>query len=58
MKLFCKKCGTLVAVVEKGSTIKQGTAMICRDCWSKESWADKQPEVVPGFLKSIFGVTK
>jgi hypothetical protein len=57
--LYCS-CGTLVATLETGSTIKRGTILICRNC------ANPKPKPKPEknadciydeseFAKSIFG---
>jgi DNA-directed RNA polymerase subunit M/transcription elongation factor TFIIS len=50
--LYCSKCGTMVATLEKGSTIKHGTVLICKDCDKPKT---NEP---PGFLRDMFGMKK
>jgi len=58
---YCKTCGQLVAVIEKGSKIQTGAVMICRDCWGRDSepqMAGARPGDMPEFLKGLFGVRR
>jgi len=56
MKVYCEKCGCLVAELAKGSRLLKNTVMICRKCYEKEKNPKRSDDIVIRDMLDMLGI--
>lgn len=49
-KVFCNRCGTLIAELAEGSRIKIGSVHYCPQCEIKKGQNNSMPEFLQGIM--------
>ncbi len=49
MKVYCKNCGTLVAIIEEGSKLKKNLVFLCEKCYNNLKSGNLFNEIFGGF---------